>query len=149
MSSLRGFAVILAVVISACSSPLGPDEARELAIARQRWAERAFADYTFETRHDCFCPPEQTGPVRITVRQGTIESVTRLDTGAPALPADWYTIEELFDRIPVMAKENGVDDVIVRYDATLWFPSSIEVRFNKDVLDAGSIYSITVVGPAS
>jgi hypothetical protein len=83
------------------------------------------------------------------VRQGTIESVTRLDTGQPAPPADWYTIEELFDRIPMMAKEDGVDDVVIRYDATLWFPSSVEVRFNKDVLDAGSIYSITVVGPAS
>jgi uncharacterized protein DUF6174 len=149
MSALRGLAVILAVVISACSSPLGPDEARELIVARHRWAERAFPDYTFETRHDCFCPVELIGPVRITVRQGTIESVTRLDTGDPAAAGDWYTIKELFDRIPTMAKEDGVDDMVIRYDATLGFPSSIELRFDEDILDAGSIYSITAAGPAS
>jgi hypothetical protein len=149
MGSIRGLLLALLVVTSACSSAFGPDEARALAEARQQWAGRSFPDYTFDIRHDCFCSPEQVGPVRITVRGGTIVAATLLGTGEAVPPANWYTIEQLFERIPLWAKEDGVDDVIVEYDATLGFPSSIEIRFKEDILDAGGAYTVSKVGPAS
>jgi hypothetical protein len=147
MGSAR-LALALSVAVAACSSPFEPDEARELAAARARWEERAFADYTFEAQHGCFCSPETIGPVRITVQQGAITSVTLLETGQPVDPALWFTIEQLFDRIPAFAKEDGVDDVTAEYDATLGFPASVEVRFKKGIQDAGSSYSLSAVGPA-
>ena len=140
--------ILLAVAVAACSSPFGPDEARHLASARAQWNERSFPDYAFEARHGCFCTPEQVGPVRITVRQGSIESVTLVETGEAVDPANWFTIEELFDRIPLWAKGDGVDDVTVEYDPTLGFPSSIEVRYEEGILDAGDIYTVSNVGPA-
>jgi hypothetical protein len=136
-----------AVCVPACSSPFGPDEARALAAARARWEGRAFPDYTFDAQHGCFCPPEQVGPVRITVQQGAIASVTLLQTGEAIDAASWFTIDQLFDRIPLMAKEDGVDDVVVDYDATLGFPASVEVRFEKGNLDAGSHYTVSAVAP--
>ena len=59
-------ALVVTGAVSACSSPLSPHEGRELALARNQWAQRASPDYTFEARHDCFCPPEQgrSGPYR-------------------------------------------------------------------------------------
>jgi hypothetical protein len=80
-------ALALSVAVAACSSPFEPDEARELAAARARWEERAFVDYTFVAQHGCFCSPETIGPVRITVQQGAIASVTLLETGQPVEPA--------------------------------------------------------------
>jgi hypothetical protein len=141
-------AVALAVAAAGCSSPFGPDEARALAAARAQWGQRAFADYTFDVRHGCFCPPEQVGPVRITVRQGAIVSVTLLKTGEALEPASWFTIEQLFERIPDWAKQDGVDDVTVEYDATLGFPASVEVRFEEGILDAGDNYTVSAVAPA-
>jgi hypothetical protein len=134
-----------------CSSPLDNNEVLALAQARQRWASRGFDDYTFETRHGCFCPPEITGPVRITVRQGTILSVTLLETGALLPPADlvhWYTIEQLFARIPATAQQDGVADVGVVYDQALGYPASIRVTPDEGILDAGESYSVSAVGPA-
>jgi hypothetical protein len=149
MSSHSLIAVIATLAVTACSSsPFTPDEARELGSARARWQQRPFADYSFETTHGCFCPPELIGPVRIVVRQGAIESVTRLDTGDTAPPTDWYTIEDLFERIPDFGDQDGVDDVVVQYDEALGFPTSIEVRFDQGIQDAGSGYSVTAVAEA-
>ena len=147
MRTLRP-AMLLAIALVACSSPFGTDEARQLANARAQWSERPFPDYTFDVRHGCFCPPEQVGPVRITVRQGSIETVTLLDTGGAVDPAQWFTIEELFDRIPLSAKNEGVADVKAEYDPTLGFPSSVEVKYEEGILDAGDIYTLSNVGPA-
>lgn len=145
----RGLTIGLAVAAAACSSPFGPDEALVLAAARAQWGQRAFADYTFDARHDCsFCRPEEVGPVRITVQQGVITSITLLETGEAAEPASWFTIEQLFERIPIWAKEDGVDDVTVEYDATLGFPASVEVRFEEGILDAGDTYTVSAVAPA-
>jgi Family of unknown function (DUF6174) len=143
-----GLPVAITVALAACSSPFGPDEARQLAMARDRWNARSFADYTFDVHHGCFCTPEQTGPVRVIVRQGSIENVTLLETGDAGDPALWFTIEELFDRIPQSAKNEGVDDVTADYDPALGFPSSVEVKYEDDILDAGENFTVSNVGPA-
>jgi uncharacterized protein DUF6174 len=149
MKSIRRVGLLLTLAVIGCSSPFGPDEARELASARARWEARTFPDYTFETEHGCFCAPEQIGPVRITVRQGAIAEVTLLATGESVAADNWYTIEQLFDRIPLAAKEDGVEDVTAAYDPALGFPTNVGVRFGSDVLDAGSSYTVSAVGPAS
>jgi hypothetical protein len=149
MGSTRIVGLLLALALIGCSAPFGPDEARELASARARWAARTFADYTFDTEHGCFCAPEQIGPVRITVRQGVITDVTLLSSGEPVAAENWYTIEQLFDRIPLAAQEDGVEDVTADYDPALGFPTNVGVRFDKDILDAGSSYTVSAVGRAS
>lgn len=141
--------ILFAVAVAACSSPFGPEDSRRLASARAQWNERAFPDYTFDARHDCFfCRAEEVGPVRVTVRQGSVETVTLLETGEVVDPSLWFTIEQLFDRIPLAAKDEGVDDVTAEYDPALGFPSSVEVKYEKGILDAGESYTLTNVDPA-
>jgi hypothetical protein len=137
-----------AFAIYGCSSPFPPGELFELEDARRKWEARGFADYTFETRHDCFCLPEDVGPVRITVRDGVMTEVTMIETGQPVSSSRWYTIEQLYDRIPGFAAADGVDDVAVQYDATLGYPISVSVSFEEGILDAGSLYTISAVTPA-
>jgi hypothetical protein len=147
MRTIR-MALVLALGAAACSSPFSPHEVRVLAAARAQWGQRPFADYTFEARRGCFCLPEQVGPVQITVRQGAIESVTLLETDEPVDPTYWFTIEELFERIPSWAEYDGVEDVSVEYDPTLGFPSRVEVRPDEGIADAGETYIISNVAPA-
>jgi hypothetical protein len=145
MRSLR-LATALALAATACSSPLGPGEVRVLAYARAQWEHRPFADYTFDMlRNDGW---GQIGPVRAIVRQGTIVSAALVETGDPVDPAVWFTIEQLFDVIPLWAKIDGVDEVTVEYDPTLGFPSSIEFRNKEPSLSARVTFTITNVGPA-
>jgi protein-S-isoprenylcysteine O-methyltransferase Ste14 len=134
---------------SGCSTPFGPNEVLELGAARAQWSARSFADYVFDTEHGCtFCRPDETGPVRITVRGGAISSVALLSTGESISPARWYTIEQMFELIPTFADRDGVDDVAVTYDQTLGHPASISVRYPEDWLDAGDSYTLSAVGPA-
>jgi hypothetical protein len=147
MKSIK-MALLLALGAAACSSPFAPHEARVLSAARGQWGQRPFADYIFEARHGCFCLPEQVGPVQITVRQGAIVSVTLLETGEGVDPAHWFTIEQLYERIPSWAEYDGVEDVSVDYDPALGFPSRVEVRFDEGIADAGDTYTISNVGPA-
>jgi hypothetical protein len=144
MRSLR-LATALAFVTTACSSPLGPGEARDFAAARAQWEHRPFVDYTFDLRRDASWG--QVGPVRAIVRQGTIASATLVETGDAVDPAVWFTIEQLFDFIPHWAKSDGVDDITIRYDPTLGFPSLIQVRAEIGVSDVET-FTITNVGPA-
>ena len=148
MEMARWLPLALAITGSACSPPFGLDERLALDVARERWDERPFQDYVFETQHSCFCTPEMVGPVRITVRQGSIESVVLLETGSGVDSSLWFTIEQFFALIPLFGDQNGVEEVEVEYDGTLWYPASVRVRYGEDVLDAGSNYTITTVGPA-
>jgi hypothetical protein len=75
-------------------------------------------------------------------------SVILLETGEAVDPGSWFTIEQLFDLIPVWAEYDGVDDVTVQYDATLGYPSSIGVRYEEGILDAGDTYTVSAVVPA-
>jgi Family of unknown function (DUF6174) len=144
----KALAMTLAVFLAACSSPFGPNEALLLSAARAQWEQRGFTDYTFVARHGCFCTPEQVGPVRITVRGGVLVSAALIETGDAVDLAYWFTIEQLFDRIPESAKYEGVEDVRVEYDPTLGFPSSVQVRYGEDHLDAGDTYTLSDVTPA-
>jgi hypothetical protein len=143
MRALR-LATTLAFAATACSSPLGPVEALVLAKARAQWEQRAFLDYTFDMRRDASWA--QIGPVRTTVRQGSIVSAMLVETGDAVDPAVWFTIEEVFDFISAAASSDGLDDVTIEYDPTLGFPSSIEFRVEVGV-GPRETWTITNVGP--
>ena len=151
MVSSRWLALALAVAPAwGCSSPFDLSERLALAVARERWEARPFQDYVFDTRHDCFCvAPEQTGPVRIVVRQNAIVSVTLVETGGSVPAESWYTIDQLFELIPGFAGYGGVEDVDVEYDGTLGYPASVEIRPEEGVLDGGHRYAVSAVGPVS
>lgn len=86
--------------LTACeadSAMLPAGEVRSFAAAAKRWEATAPASYVFTLDRFCFCPVE--GPVRVTVRDGVVESAQVLRTGAyltgPSL--EWTpTIDDVF-----------------------------------------------------
>ena len=74
----------------------------ELQAARQRWRANGLVTYHFQFYWRCIvCHPNFRELVRVDVRDGSIEGVTKLATGEALPPDQWvhYTVEGLFDWI--------------------------------------------------
>lgn len=85
-------------------------------------------DYEFDYRLLCFCSPDATEPVHITVRQGAIASVVRQRDGLPAVTkyGGWPRVEELFADVQNRLDQH-VERIDVDYDPVLGYPRSIVV----------------------
>jgi len=101
---------------------------RDLARNRQRWTSSGIHDYEFDYQMSCFCGPEATRPVHITVRQDAVASVVRSDDGLSAGTnyAGWPSVTALFADIEARL-DQGVDRITVDYDPTYGYPRSIVV----------------------
>jgi hypothetical protein len=135
---LLGLGILCAAL--ACRSPLSPDELSRLAANERRWAGRGFADYSIETLSSCFCAPDVTSWTRIEVIGGQVRRATRLATGEVITDARlsyWSSVEALFASIHDAKRDGFLEDIRVRYDAALGFPTLVEWIPAKGVLDAG------------
>jgi hypothetical protein len=127
--------VLLIVFATACGSATGVTA--DLAAARMRWARQGPADYTMTVARSCECLPEWTGPVVVTVRNGTIASRRYVRTGA-AVPARYETlfpsVEGLFARIDSASRQR-VHELRVDYHPTLGYPTRISIDQNAQTVD--------------
>lgn len=146
--------LLLVTLIGACSlvSPLSPDERRELNAAEAKWKSRAFADYSYEIRVDCFCPAEITRWTRVSVRGGRVIDAQPV-VADPQIPITtltlWQPIDSLFVVIRRAAADNNsyLEDVDVAFDRVLGYPTRIELRAKSNVADGGALYSLRDVRP--
>lgn len=139
-----GFVMLLAI-LSGCSitgTSARTTEERELTRNRQRWASAGVHDYEFDFQRTCFCLPESTNQVRITVRQDAIASVVRVSDGQPAGTSNivWPRVDELFAEVQ-KTLEQGAERLEVTYDPTYGYPRSIVVDRELMAVDGG--YALT------
>jgi hypothetical protein len=114
----------------------------DLAAAKRRWAQVGPASYQITVGRSCFCTPETTRPVIVTVRNGQVESRRYEDTGAdvPAQIASAYpSVDGLFDVIDeAIAEHDAVVDV--HYDGSRGFPVSIQIDGSVMIADDELFY---------
>lgn len=125
----------------ACASPLSPGESRALDAAEARWAARPFPSYSFETRIGCFCPPLLNEWSRVEVVNGSVTRVVLLESGTEVSPEErmyFRTVEQVFDHIRQSSESDWVEDVVVRFDLELGYPTLIRFVPKDGILDAGS-----------
>ena len=151
-SRLAFVAVLLALIASGCTLPtaiapepsLGEPEDSDraaLAEARARWATADVSDYAFTYQESCFCPPEFSGPFRITVENGRVDSVTR--NGRAATEQRTYpTIDALFDVIED-AFDRDAETVQVSYDADLGLPVNAYIDYEAAMADEELGFTVT------
>ena len=142
--------------LTACDSSgiAGPDDVRRLVHAKERWASRPFADYTYEIRTSCFCPPEVNQWSRVEVRNNVVVDVDAVDPD-PGFPITtlsyWQPIDTLFADIERAMAGSGFSSVYaevnVTYDAQFGFPTSIEYVSKPTIADAGASISVRNVVP--
>ena len=134
------------VFSSSCGSPSDS----ELARNEKLWQSRSLASYDFTLTRQCFCPEEWRGPVNISVRNGTVTSVTYTTSGQAA-EADRFgdvdTIDELFDVIRDAYEGNNTFDqkaemVNVTYHPELGYPQTIYIDVSTMIMDEEQGYTV-------
>lgn len=141
--------------VSACDSDIfGPGDFRALASARARWVARPFADYSYEIRTFCFCPPEIGQWARVSVRSGAVVAVVAVEAN-PQFPITtltyWHPIDTLFANLRQAMSQGDLGGyyaaIDVEYDAELGYPKFIEYRAKPTVADAGATIEVRNVLP--
>ncbi|UCC75012.1 MAG: hypothetical protein JSV86_10800 [Gemmatimonadota bacterium] len=125
----------LATAASACSDVTGLE--RELEDNRALWESEGPASYSFDYHVVCYCLPEVTRPVTITVQHGEVVSVTYVDTGEPVdtpCLCDYPTVDDLFDEIESVLAEDPYS-VRVDYDPELGYPADFFVDYDLQIAD--------------
>ncbi|HNP73356.1 MAG TPA: DUF6174 domain-containing protein [Kouleothrix sp.] len=111
---------------------------------RARWAARVPAAYRYTLRVGCFCPPEVTQPVEVTVRDAAVIALVGASSRQPVRGAqldEAAPIEQLFVLIQ-RAIDQGADRVDVQYDPEFGYPRAIAIDYMRDASDDEVTYTI-------
>ncbi len=143
---MRGAAVgkrVMAVVVlgawatvAACSDPLGP-ERDALEANRARWASLEIVSYRYEYALNCYCGGPGAQPVAVLVQDGDVVAVSNPDgseVAGPWEPADYPTIEDLFDRVEESLNREPYE-ARVKYDAQYGYPADAYFDFEQNAID--------------
>ena len=142
---VRAVAAAAFVALAACGDDLtGPARSADLDIARQRWSAARPAEYAYTLRRSCFCGPEVTRPVQVTVRNGTVVELRYADTGAP-VDQRWAPLFPSIDGLFAI-----IDDAVARraerldleFDATLGHPLKIDIDYSTRLADEEITYTV-------
>ena len=117
----------------------------ELDENRALWDAAAITDYSMRFQRLClFCAVDFLIPVRITVRDDTIDTVTDLDTGAAVAEiteGTFLTIDELFDFIQDAIDQNA-SEIDVRYDEVLGYPTDVNIDLSRSFINDDAQFEI-------
>ncbi|MDZ4674140.1 MAG: DUF6174 domain-containing protein [Gemmatimonadota bacterium] len=137
---------LLAVfLLGGCGSPFSPGDTNEWAAARSLWAKRPFPDYLFEIRISCFCATEVNQWTRVVVTGGRVVQAQAPGATEPyptEMLSYWPTVDEVFARVLSARHSQGVSRIDVRYDATLGYPTDVDISYDSSIQDAGASYTL-------
>lgn len=108
-----------------------------LPAAQARWQQLAANHYAYTVQLSCFCIDEVRRPVRIVVRDGQVESMTVVETGAAAdaeLFARYAGAANLFGLL-ADAEAQGAARIDASYDAQTGLPTSVYVDYSEMIAD--------------
>ena len=109
----------------------------ELDTAKARWDDSGLTDYTFDFNWSCFCMDEFTARVKVTVVDGNVSSVNRLEDGQPvgvAIKDLFVTIPGLFARLQ-RAIDSGAASIQVEFDPMSGIPISAFIDDSTMIAD--------------
>lgn len=135
-------AAVLLGSLGACSR-VAPTATGALALqlseAEETWRAAALRDYTFLADVSCFCVPDYTGSLAVTVRNGAVVSVRDPLTGANRPISYRQPVDSLFALIRREIASNP-SKLEVSYDQPLGYPRRI--RYGNMELDAGAVLTV-------
>ena len=128
--------LILALMLAACGSAHA-----EFDQNLKKWNDANINHYQYKLFISCFCPFFEDMPLTIEVKGGEVVSITRadgtvVDSSNPSYETyqTYGTIDSLFSKLKTdIAGE--ADEVVVTYDATYGFPTSIAIDYIKEAVD--------------
>jgi hypothetical protein len=131
-------AAAAALTLAACATARGADDPRALLERNRRlWASHRLVDYRYTVQVRCFCPGQVTRPVRVEVRGGRVARRAYADSAsAPdsSFADTWPEVDGLFANV-ADALRRGAEEVRVEYDPRLGYPISIQIDYDRRVMD--------------
>jgi hypothetical protein len=138
--------ISMVFILAACSA-----SGSELARNQQTWDKANISHYRFELTLSCFCAFNEQMPLTVEVQDGEVVSMAYADGQAVAAddPLREYfgkfaTIDGLFAELETAMASADAGDIIVKYDATLGYPTEASIDYIKEAVD-DELY-ITVAG---
>ena len=136
----KTFLIAALAAVAACHSPTETDRASsDLEASRNRWAAQHLSRYDFTFEQFCFCA--LPGPLRVSVRDGTVVSATVISTGTSVDTQYIPTVDGLFALI-----ERGITSHVavlrVTYDPTRGFPVEIYSDGSPHIADDEVTYTV-------
>jgi hypothetical protein len=140
------FLVSLAVLGPACTSA-GTDnrQTEDLDAARMRFTRPARPSYSFTWQQSCFCGPDQSRPIRISVVGGTLSTAAYVDDHQPVsagVKSNLRTIQGVFDLIE-QSIANHIDEVNATFDPAIGYPTHVAIDFDKGAADDEMTLTLT------
>ncbi|NJN79745.1 MAG: hypothetical protein HC797_04325 [Anaerolineales bacterium] len=128
--------IVLALILAACGNT-----STEFDQNLTKWNNAGISHYQYQLFIGCFCPFYEDMPLTIEVKDGEVVSITSVDGTAidssdPAYETynSYATIDRLFSELGLdLAGE--ADEVVVTYDPTYGFPTSIAIDYIKEAID--------------
>ncbi len=132
--------VLTSLLLAGCttSGPTSP-VTRDIVAARALWHRSALRNYAFTSTLSCFCAPDYSAAMRVTVQNGLVTAITSAATGA-SLPVFYrQPIDSIFANLERQAAERP-ELLSAQFDATYGYP--VHVEFGSLTADAG--YSVDI-----
>ena len=148
MPKTHNFARLAALMLSLLTGGCGTDPTSPasawsaLNTAVGRWSNAGLVNYRFRSTVSCFCSPEFTAPMLVTVRGGVVTEIVTSATGASQPITYRQTIERMFSVVRSEIRERP-ERLQVTYDPTLGFPRTL--TYGTPENDGGGYISIDSV----
>lgn len=127
---------LVASLVPACAMDAGSTQDHDLLDHRMQWGRPGRYEYQFTWQQGCFCGPDMTRPIRISVESGQIARAVYVDDHQPvsaSIQSGLATIEGVFDLIQ-HAIDQHYDQVSVEY-ADQGYPASVFLDVSKRTAD--------------
>jgi hypothetical protein len=140
------FTMVVTIDLIGELEPVEPDtdvnDLHDLEVAHARWEEAALADYRYTLQVHCMCPAAASGPFRVTVRGGKLESAVLFWDGTETeVDTDVISIGDALEMIGSAIV--GGTDVEVVYNAVYGYPQQVVIDPEAVAADGGLAFSIT------
>lgn len=129
-----------AVLLTACVSNFqvqGEPAGVSLEQARERWRAEQLGSYEYEIVRQCYCTPEYTRPMRVSVRENVVVAARYSDDRSPvpaAVVKSLRSIDGWFDHIAQGYKQ-GYFRMQIDYHSQQGYPQELFMDRREQVAD--------------
>ncbi|OLT61528.1 DUF6174 domain-containing protein [Moorena bouillonii] len=127
--------LVMILPLSACASD--PSSEQLLEENQKRWETQKLDNYRYRLQVACYCIGEVTNPVVVEIRNGETTSIVAADSGKPVNREffdNYYSVSKLFDVVQ-KAIDQDYYKLDVTYDATLGYPTKIDMDYRAEIAD--------------
>lgn len=146
---LRFFTIgLVSLMLLVACNPLAPLSAK-LKTQKQAWQAEAIGSYELELQRICFCGPELTEVVKLTVSAGEIGAVVYRDTGEAVAEVNRQYFPDIDGLFGVLedAIVRGAHSIEVSWDENDAFPKEISIDYVENAADEELGFNVLSFSP--